>query len=147
MRAIWFYLLMLAAGVASGAEVYRSVDANGNVIYSDRPSGDDAETIFIDTAIATPAPSAAADSAPDEDQGQMSADVADPETAPDPGPTEAELAAQREENCAVARDRNERYMIAHRIYRGDEENREYLTDDELTAIRAESAADVEEWCG
>ncbi|MFL2546444.1 MAG: DUF4124 domain-containing protein [Candidatus Rariloculaceae bacterium] len=147
MRASWIYLLMLVAGVASGAEIYRSVDADGNVIYSDRPAGDDAETIFIDTATATPAPSAASGPVPDEDQGQMSADVTDSETAPDSGPTAEELAAQREENCAIARDRNERYMIAHRVYRGDEENREYLTDDELTAIRAESAADVEEWCG
>jgi hypothetical protein len=145
MRAIWFYMLMLMAAAASGAEVYRSVDANGNVTYSDRPAGDDAETIFIDTATATPAASAEEGSAPDEDQGPLFIED-DANPAPDPGPTAEELAAQREENCAIARDRNERYMIAHRIYRGDEENREYLTDAELDAIRAEAAADVDEWC-
>ena len=54
MRSGWFYLLLLVASSVSVAEVYRSVDADGNVTYSDRLTGEDAETIFIDTGAATP---------------------------------------------------------------------------------------------
>jgi len=143
MRYIWIFSLLLAAGSAVAAEVYRSVDADGNVIYSDRPAGQDVETVFIDTATATPI-EAEEDDAESEQQG-LFIETESVETE-DAGPTAEELAAQRVENCAIARDRNERYLIAHRIYRGTEDNREYLTDVELDEIRAEAAADVEEWC-
>ena len=37
MRSNWIYLLLLSAGSAWSAQVYRVVDADGNVAYSDRP--------------------------------------------------------------------------------------------------------------
>ena len=130
------------ASCLSAAEVYRYVDANGNVIYSDRPIGENVETLVIDTSTPTaPAP-----------QANDPEPTADP--AAQPGTIESEesesavpdIAAQREENCAIARERNERYSIARRVYRGTEEDREYLSDAELDEIRAQAVADVEEWC-
>ncbi len=146
MRSGWFYLLLLVAGSVSVAEVYRSVDADGNVTYSDRLTGEDAETIFIDTGAATPTPAetASTDAVPTE-----AAETVDPDEDDEPsfvGPTEEEIAAERMENCGIALDRQARYVAAHRIYRGTEEAREYLNDTELDAIRAQAAADVEAWC-
>jgi hypothetical protein len=141
MRFRWLYLLLLVAGSVSGAQIYRSVDADGNVIYSDRPAGDDVETIFIDTATATPVP---ADTADSEAGAAAAEDEVDEVVYA--GPSAEEIAAERMENCGLARDREERYLVAHRIYRGSEAEREYLDDAELDAIRLQATADVEEWC-
>ena len=141
MRFRWLYLLLLLTGSVSGAQIYRSVDADGNVIYSDRPAGDDVETIFIDTATATPVP---ADTADSEAGAAAAEDEVDEVVYA--GPSAEEIAAERMENCGLARDREERYLVAHRIYRGSEAEREYLDDAELDAIRLQATADVEEWC-
>ena len=135
--------LLFLIGMMSGlwaAEVYRYVDENGNVIYSDRPLGENAETLIINTATPTVTPPLAA---PETNQPEAQPGTSDSDQADPPPP---DLAAQREENCEIARERNERYSIARRIYRGTEENREYLSDEELDEIRAQAAADVEEWC-
>jgi len=144
MRYQWLCLLLFVAGSVSGAEVYRSVDADGNVIYSDRPAGDDVETIVINTATATPVAADATDNVATEADEPAAEDEVDESV--DVGPTAEEIAAERMENCGLARDREERYLVAHRIYRGSEEEREYLNDAELDAIRLQATADVEEWC-
>ncbi len=154
MRSDWIYLLLLSAGSAWSAQVYRVVDVDGNVAYSDRPDAWNAETIFINTSIATPtvASAATADNAPAEEGASDEEGVTDEESAIDENvyaePTAEEIAAERMERCGIARERRERYNIAHRIYRETEDGgREYMTDAELDATRAQAAADVEEWCG
>ncbi len=146
MRYGWLYLLLLVAGSVSAAQVYRIVDADGNVTYSDRPDGASVEVVFIDTSTATPAPAdgASDDVAPAEADG--TADAGNADQSDFDGPTDEDMAAERMENCGIALDREARYLVAHRIYRGTEEEREYLNDAELDAIRAQAAADVEEWC-
>ena len=142
MRSDWIYLLLLSAGSAWGAQVYRVVDADGNVTYSDRPDSRHAEMIFINTSVATAAvvSAATADNAPADEEGDIDEYVY-------AEPTAEEIAAERLETCGIARDRQERYSIAHRIYRETEDGeREYLNDTELDATRTQAAADVEEWC-
>ena len=144
MRFQWLYLLLVVAGSAAGAQICRSVDADGNVTYSDRPAGDDVETIFIDTATATLVAANAADNEATEAGATAAEDEADEVVYA--GPTAEEIAAERMENCGLARDREERYLAAHRIYMGSEAEREYLSDAELDGIRLQATADVEEWC-
>ena len=144
MRFQWLYLLLVVAGSAAGAQIYRSVDADGNVTYSDRPAGDDVESIFIDTATATLVAANAADNEATEAGATAAEDEADEVVYA--GPTTEEIAAERMENCGLARDREERYLAAHRIYMGSEAEREYLSDAELDGIRLQATADVEEWC-
>jgi len=146
MRYDWVFLL-LVAGSASGAQIYRFVAADGEVTYSDRPGGENAEMIYVDTATSTPiaAEEVTADGAPTE-TGSASEDG---ETNEPVGaePTDEEISAERLENCGIARDREERYLVAHRIYRdADGGEREYLNDEELDAIRAQAVTDVEKWC-
>jgi hypothetical protein len=140
MRCLWPCLLLLLVGSVSGAQVYRSIDADGNVTYGDRPASDADVTVFIDTATATPI---TAEAASGENESTAEDEVDEVVTV---GPSAEEMAAERMENCGLARDREERYLVAHRIYRGSEEEREYLNDAELDAIRAQATADVEEWC-
>lgn len=145
LRLLGCTLLALAATAATAADVYRSVDAQGNVSYSDRPQNDDAERVAVvaPRAASQPArPQAAA--AP-----QPTAPESEPATAepPAPQPTRAEQAAERARNCEVARERATRYAESRRLYRNTPEGeREYLSDAEIDEARARAAADVETWC-
>ena len=142
MRAICLItLVFLAATTLHGAEVFRYVDEDGNVAYSDRPVGQNAETIVVTTnaPIVPPQPAAPAQpatAAPEE--------TAEPERRE---PTPEERAADRAANCTIARERNERYAISRRLFRQlPDGEREYLSDAEIDEARARAAADVEEWC-
>ncbi len=137
---------LLVAMAAPAAEVYRSVDPDGTVRYSDRPDGDDVETIVI--AIqrpgGTPPAAQPAAAAPTPEAAPESTEDAEPE---EPEPTSRELAEQRAANCSVAQERNDRYQLSRRLFRaGEDGEREYLSDAELDAAKAGAAADVEKWC-
>jgi Domain of unknown function (DUF4124) len=137
---------LLVAVTAPAAEVYRSVDPDGTVRYTDRPDRDNVETIIITTQRPSGAPRAA----------QPTASAPAPEAAPEPTedtqpepppPTRRELAAERAANCSVARERNDRYQMSRRLYRtGADGEREYLSDAEIDAAKAGAADDVEKWC-
>jgi hypothetical protein len=133
---------LLVALAAPAEEVYRSVDPDGTVRYSDRPDRDNVETIVI----ATPRPSSTPRPV------QTAAEPA-PEPAPEqaeetqPEPTSRELAEERAANCTVARERNERYQMSRRLFRSTPDGeREYLSDAEIDSAKAGAAADVEKWC-
>jgi hypothetical protein len=138
-------LLALTASVAYGAEVYRSTDANGVVSYSDRPQGANSQYIYV----ATPRPPSGmlprGTAAPTPGPGQ-----ADPAVQAPPPPVAlppSELEAQRARNCEIARERQQRYSVAHRLFRTlPNGEREYLSDAEIDDARARAAADVENWC-
>ncbi len=134
-------LVLLAVASLYGAEVYRYVDDDGNVAYSDRPVGQNAEAIIITTTPPGVPPQAA--SAPQDDAGTPDETVQRERREPTP----EERAADRAANCTIARERNERYSISRRLYRElPDGEREYLTDAEIDEARAGAAADVEEWC-
>jgi hypothetical protein len=127
------------------AEVYRSQDADGNVVYSDRP-GQGSERVFVATPrisstprqpVATDPSATAGSSQPDALSGQIRVER-----------TPAEVAAEKERNCVAARERADRYSISQRLYRTlPNGEREYLSDAELDEARAKAEADVANWCG
>lgn len=136
---------VLLGTVAHGADVYRSTDANGNAVYSDRPQDAGAEFIHIPTG----RPGGAAASAPAASRPQDSR-AAEPPLVADgiPVPRSAqERNAERAQNCTVARQRLQTYTASRRLYRElPNGEREYLSDDQLDEARARAAADVETWC-
>lgn len=142
--------VLCTTAAAQTAEVYRSVDADGTVSYSDRPVDDSSRVVFVATprpATAPPAPQPTPSTAP-----AVSADGAENEAAADAGsepppPTPDELAAERAANCQTARERNERYQMSRRLFRAlPDGEREYLSDAEIDAAKAAAVADVEKWC-
>jgi len=142
VRAIGIVTLaLLAAGTLHGAEVYRYVDEDGTVAYSDRPVGQNAETIVVTTRAPIVPPPPAATTQPDPVAGEETVERQRRE------PTPEERAEDRAANCAIARERLERYAISRRLFRPlPSGEREYLSDAEIDAARAGAAADVEEWC-
>lgn len=144
VRACCLAVTLLLANTLLAAEVYRQVNPDGTVSYSDRPVSDNAETITINTRAPAPLPT---QSAAESDSAPAASEAA-PEAEPEPTqPTPEQVAAERAANCAAARERNDRYQMSRRLYRAlPNGEREYLSDAELDAARAGAAADVEQWC-
>jgi hypothetical protein len=135
-------LLLLPLG-ALGADVYRSVDENGQVVYSDRPENAAAERLVVNTTTATgPAETSRPVSSGNEAAAQAQPAAEIPREA-----TAAEVAADRARNCQIARERAEAYSVSHRLFRaGPDGEREYLSDAELEEARAKAQSDVASWC-
>jgi hypothetical protein len=128
----------------SAAEVYRSVESDGTVVYSDRPEeGSQRVTIVTQRGSSGPRQPVTSDattaesSRPEVLSGQIRVER-----------TAEEVAAERERNCAAARERADKYRVSLRLYRTlPNGEREYLSDAELDEARAKADADVANWCG
>lgn len=140
---------MLATG-AYGGQVYRSTDANGNVVFTDRPT-ENSEPVNVTVPAAgrpgNPITSPDAKAAAAKAQpGNSTANAGDQKK--EKAPTPAEKEAERAKNCATARERQTRYDQSHRLYKaGPNGEREYLNSAEIDEARAKAAADVATWCG
>lgn len=139
-RLVWSILLVLP--LAAMADIYRSVDANGQVVYSDRPSAE-AERIAVS---AVPASSAAAAPAGESEEAEAEEESTVFAEVPRE-PTPEELAADRARNCEYSQQMLESYTTSHRLYRqGPDGEREYLSAEEIDAARARAQSNVAAWC-
>ena len=142
--------LVLAAVTSLGLadKVYRGVGSDGQPIYADRPLAGYQETFELDVlhssseairqrqAANAEARKIAATRESQDEKIQKEAAAAD-----------AEVAAQNAANCATAKERAEKYNSHGRLYKPlPNGEREYLSDEELDAARAEAASAVAEWC-
>ena len=141
---------MLAGSMAAAgeAEVYKWVDENGVVHYSDVP--DNARA--VETGIRY----GRTDTRRVEQQqlkeweraeAQARQDEADRAEQRAAAQRQAEDRATQSDRCTAARERAQRYASAHRLYEplpnGD---RRYLTDEETSAARKAAELEAEEWC-
>jgi len=141
--------LILAAGLADAQkEVYRWVDRDGKVIYSDVPLDPDAQPTGLTYQATSPGQVAArqqranAQYARAEEQAAVEA-----EQAGESEQKRQEATRQREIGCAAARKRLETYTTAPRLYeKTPDGGRRYLTDDEIDQARASAMDDVTAWC-
>jgi hypothetical protein len=140
-------LLALLATAAQAADVYRSKAPDGTVSYSDRPQGSDSEFVATVSSRAPRAP-AAQPATPGAGPASSAAAAAPAAPAPLPeGPSAAELRAERQKNCEIARERDGRYTASRRLYRTNADGEKYYLDDAAVAeARAKAAADVKDWC-
>jgi hypothetical protein len=147
-------ILALAQGFAlnvAAQTVYKSVDDQGSVIYTDRPTVDQlAERVAgLDIVLTN---SGAITGQNDEARKQHAAENVAKQIRQDQDAEKAVLQAKTNEeraaNCEVANQRLTKYSEAHRLYReASDGEREYLTDDELDSARTKAARSVDEWCG
>ena len=142
-------LLALLGTTAYAADVYKSTAPDGTVVYSDRPEGADSQFVYSATPrVPRTLPGAAAASR----AGSQGASAASPPQAPaiptlSDGPSSAQLKAERQKNCEIARETQERYTLSRRLFRTNAVGeREYLDDAAVAEARAKAAADVKDWC-
>lgn len=141
-------LLAAAPGIVAAGDIYKWTDDNGVVHFGDRPSGADSETVI---ALNTES----------GNHGQAQARVPPRAASPTPaktgeaaaasqGPTEEDLRAEAEkraEQCALYKERLQKFVTSRRLYRQDENGeRVYLNEEETIAARAKVQEQVLEYC-
>ena len=139
------------ASVAAAQTVYKTVDDDGNITFTDRPPlNRPAERVEGLTIAATD------DGFLEESEKQQAADNVAAEIREqfenEQAAEEAQMAAaaekERASNCQRANERLTKYSQAQRLYKTDATGeRQYLNDDELDSARSKAARDVAEWCG
>lgn len=137
-----------AAATASGAEVYRFTDENGNVLYTDKPSTLPAERLNIKSQ-KTDVVALEERRAAEMKRLQESASARERSAAARQDEQEAAnlTAKDKAERCVQARERYDTYMRSPRLYEQlPNGERRYLTDVELEAARASAKATMDVMC-
>ncbi len=148
-RVLLCAALIAWSGLAS-AVVYKWVDAQGKVLYGDRPpDGVHAEVVELlgnrapRSAPARPVTNAAA---PAGDSKPATAAA----TASDAAAKQAvddDVAQTREKQCAEAQDHYKKLIEGRKLYKaGPDGERQYLTSDEIDAERLNAKRDVDAVC-
>ncbi len=142
LQAVLTLVLVLASTVAT-AEVYRWIDAHGNVHYGDRPpaTGVDAHSVPL-----RPAPAKEPDQAQRRLKQRRLLEAFEAERAERNQAAAAAEAARREHDrtCEIARRDLTRFDRASVVYTNDESGaRIYMSDQE----RRDAAANARAWIG
>jgi len=141
--------VLASAAAAQSAPVYKWVDESGVTHYGSQPPSD---SNFKATGVRAKktnkqALQARLSSEADLRAAQQTRKDFEKEEAANADATRQEVEQERAANCEKAREQLETYDTAPRLYKplpnGD---REYLSDDELDAERANARRQVREWC-
>jgi len=140
-----------AMTVSMGAmanEIYKWIDADGNVHYEDRPTGAATEERLDLTYRATDRSSVQArvksrvDAQTAREEAKSTAAAAEQEAAEN-----AAAEKQRSDRCDRARARLESYLQARRLYRTDDNGeRVYLDDSQSQQARQKAEEQIAEFC-
>lgn len=141
--------LVLAAGVQA-SEVYRTKDAKGQPVYTDKPMTLPAERLDVKTATTD---TVEVQQRYEEQMKRYSesdkarADAA--AKAAEAGKAKELSAEDRAKRCQEARDRYQSYMNARRLYEpgATEGERRYLDSAEIDAARENAKKTMDEFCG
>jgi len=137
--------LLLAPVPVMAGDVYRSVDAEGNVSFADRPSDDRAEPLHVP---ATRRSGAAVYEQHRRTERAVEAYAAERRERAQVRAKHAEEVRERKRKCAVARDEQTRIeTAAHLFYRDEHGNKRVIDGAEYDAVIDRARAAVESWCG
>ena len=144
-------LLLAAAAATSGAvasEIYKYTDADGNVYFVDRPTGQPSEERL--DIVSSRTNSASVQASVQARRDRQAEREAARSRAADQAQTAAEAAAEAErraEQCASYRARMETYLQSTRLYREDASGeRVYLDEAQMLDARAKLQDKIQETC-
>ena len=145
--AVALMLAVTAAGTAVAGDIYKWTDEEGNVHFSDRPTGEAPERLAIQSRPTDPARVQAMV----RTRADAAAKAAEEEAAATPeGPSPEELRAQADERaqkCSTYKAQLQKYVTSRRLYREDESGeRVYLEEEEMQAVRERVENQVQEFC-
>jgi hypothetical protein len=144
MKRVMMVAIALAVAPAAMAQLYKSVDKDGRVIYTDQPPSTDAKVLNIPKSV-TDAPSPSKSYvAQDKENEKKKKDAADKAAkAGDP----AKKAQEDQARCAQARSAYQMYADGGRIFKNNEKGeRVFLSDAEIESERARSRREMDEAC-
>ena len=147
MIAFALTLCIAAVGNAQTNQIYKRVDADGNIHYSDTPTGDPSEEVVPITSRATDPARVQA-----EVQARLNrqAEVAEAAAEESQGPTREELAAEaaeRQQKCDMYTERLETFIVKRHLYQELENGeRYYLTEEEMMQAQDDVRAKIDEFC-
>jgi hypothetical protein len=141
--------LLLAAAGAQASEVYKTTDAQGRPVYTDKPVSLPAEKLNVKSA--TTDTVEAQQRYEEQMKGYSEADKARAEAASKAAEAQkasAMTAEDRAKRCEESRQRYESYMNARRLFEPGtaEGERRYLSDAEIDAARADAKKVMDEFC-
>jgi hypothetical protein len=141
-------LLLAATATMAAEEMYRWVDSNGEVHYSDQPPPPEVKEY---RAITRSGAAARTSSEAQSDNGSLAEKETEfqrrraQEAEEEARAEQAE--AERRKNCELARGQYNTISAGGRISRRDAAGEVvYLTDEQIAAETAEAQAEVEKWC-
>lgn len=145
---------VLALSPALAGDIYRYVDADGNVHYVDRPTGiESEERLAIRSRPTNPAQVQSRAPTRANDNNPAATDTTDADASGDaedgPMSRAEKIAAQRERDkrCEQYRAKLETLVTARRLYRqGEDGERTYLDDAQIDEARARAQQLVEDNC-
>jgi hypothetical protein len=137
--------LCACSGATQGQEIYKSVDAEGNVVYSDRAQSKNAPTTAVH--VTEPDPAEVARLAKQQQLLNASDRERQKQEAAD-AKNRAALERKQQVSCENARNKYFRYKDSGRIYQRDADgNRVFYTDSEADALREQARRSMVAACG
>lgn len=140
-------LTLILGSNAVANDIYKWVDANGDVHYEDRPLSENAQRVAIESratnrVTAAEQASATAQSWAEARKARMAA------RSEGASPEELRAAAEEQrQQCATYRETLQKMLTSRRLYREDGNGeRVYLDDTQIDEARAKAQSDVEEYC-
>jgi hypothetical protein len=148
MKRVLLCAALLAWSGLSAAAVYKWVDAQGKVMYGDRPpDGVKAEIVnLLGNRIPVPAAPRQSDS---NRSSRPSADSSKPPGLKDDAKKAVaqDVAAAKAKQCADAQERYRKLIEGRHIYKeGKEGERQYLSSEEIDSERLNAKHDVDTIC-
>ena len=137
------------ATVAVAGTVYKWMDRDGQVHYTDRPPrSSDARIIeVIQQATGVAEADGAAAAQRNESDESSSADATpDAASAEMMKAVQSDVAKTRAEQCKKAQERYKNYVESYRVYREKDGKREYLNAKELDEARLRARQDLDTYC-
>jgi hypothetical protein len=142
MKRLLLFASLIAWSSMAGAVIYKWVDAQGKVLYGDRPpDGVHAEVVeLLGSHVARAAPAAkASNSTPPKTANQDDAAVKKA--------VSEDVDQARAKQCADAQDRYRKLIDGRHLYMtGPDGERQYLTSDQIDAQRLTAKQDVDAAC-
>lgn len=146
-------LIGTAASAAEQGNVYLWRDKDGTPHYGDRPpegaESDSAKELSLRYKMTDDQAMAA--SAGRKAEINDAAQLRKSQQAEDKAAEKSEaqkVADERKAGCEAARQKQQQFETAHRLYRPQPDGtKTYLSDEELDATRADARRNVEKWCG
>ena len=151
MSRLWMQvvIILLTISVNTQARIYKSVDKDGNVTYSQTKPTDveDVETIKTPKSPPAPPPIEQSKHVVEKDHKTAEGEDEPKELSEENQQIEAENAEIKKKNCEISKKKLGEINNAGRIkITGEDGNIKWASEEEIQARKEELQANVDKWC-